>query len=383
MQTRGGLAYAFRVDHAGRVPEVPQVRRGRSFRDKRLIIATPFRPDMPFETDAVSSDCPIGAFIGRQLAGETADPLMAHEFDALAMRHSEVGQKISSLMRSKLFVPGSRPELFDKAWRTDADALSFDLEDAVPADSKARARALVSEALNHAPRPRSKITIVRVNRLDGPDFDEDIQAVVQPGLDVINLPKIEDAQAVREAARKLNELEGQRPVDRRIGILVNIETPRGLRNAASIAASSDRIAGLQLGFGDLFAPLGIEMSLATMTPIWLALRLAAAEAGVPAYDAAFVRVSDLEAFRAEAMAARSIGFAGKSCVHPTQVPIANSVFFPSAIEIDTARRVVSHADEMDARGVGAFVMDGVMYDGPFVARAREILRLSETGARGG
>ena len=308
---------------------------------------------------------------------------MAHEFDATAMRHSEVGQKNSSLMRSKLFVPGSRPELFDKAWRTDADALSFDLEDAVPADSKARARALVAEALDHAPRPRSKITIVRVNRPDGPDFDEDIQAVVQPGLDLINLPKIEDAQAVREAARKLNELEGQRRIDRRIGILVNIETPRGLRNAARIAASSDRIAGLQLGFGDLFAPLGIEMSLATMTPIWLALRFAAAEAGVPAYDAAFVRVSDLGAFRAEAMSARSIGFAGKSCVHPTQVPIANSVFFPSESEIDTARRVAAKADEMDARAVGAFVMDGVMYDGPFVARAREILRLSKTGARGG
>ena len=308
---------------------------------------------------------------------------MADEFDAIAMHHSEVGQKSSSLMRSKLFVPGSRPELFDKAWRTDADALSFDLEDAVPADSKARARALVAAALNHAPQPSSKITIVRVNRLDGQDFDKDIQAVVQPGLDVINLPKVEDAQAVLEAARKLSELEDQRQIDRRIGILVNIETPRGLRNAASIAASSDRIAGLQLGFGDLFAPLGIEMSVATMTPIWLALRLAAAEAGVPAYDAAFVRVSDLEAFRAEAMSARSIGFAGKSCVHPTQVPIANSVFFPSDIEIDIARRVVSRADEMDAREVGAFVMDGVMYDGPFVARAREILRLSEIGARGG
>lgn len=318
-----------------------------------------------------------------QLARETADPLVADEFDATAMRRSEVGRKASNLMRSKLFVPGSRPEFFDKAWRTDADALSFDLEDAVPADSKARARALVAAALNHAPQPSSKITIVRVNGLDGQDFDKDIQAVVQPGLDVINLPKVEDAQAVLEAARKLSELEDQRQIDRRIGILVNIETPRGLRNAASIAASSDRIAGLQLGFGDLFAPLGIEMSVATMTPIWLALRLAAAEAGVPAYDAAFVRVSDLEAYRAEAMSARSVGFAGKSCVHPTQVPIANSVFFPSDIEIDIARRVVSRADEMAAREVGAFVMDGVMYDGPFVTRAREILKLSGIGAGGG
>jgi HpcH/HpaI aldolase/citrate lyase family len=117
------------------------------------------------------------------------------------MRHSEVRQEISSFMRSKLFVPGSRPELFEKAWRTDADALSFDLEDAVPIGSKSRAREFVAEALNSAPRPRSKIAIVRVNGLDGPDFEEDIQAVVRPGLDVINLPKIEDAEAVRGHCR--------------------------------------------------------------------------------------------------------------------------------------------------------------------------------------
>ena len=314
-------------------------------------------------------------------ACEQADLHQTNEPDAITMRHSEVRQEISSFMRSKLFVPGSRPELFEKAWRTDADALSFDLEDAVPVGSKSRAREFVAEALNSAPRPRSKIAIVRVNGLDGPDFEEDIQAVVRPGLDVINLPKIEDAEAVREAAGKLNELEAKRGIDRRIGILVNIETPRGLRNAAGIAASSDRVAGLQLGFGDLFAPLGIAKSLATMTPIWLALRLAAAEAGVPAYDAAFVEVADLEAFRAELMASRAIGFAGKSCVHPKQVPIANTVFFPSESEIDAARRVVARADEMDARGVGAFIMDGVMFDGPFVARAREILRLYEAGAR--
>jgi citrate lyase subunit beta/citryl-CoA lyase len=284
-------------------------------------------------------------------------------------------------MRSKLFVPGSRPELFDKAWRTDADALSFDLEDAVAPRSKSQAREFVAEALNSAPRPRSKIAIVRVNRLDGPDFEDDIQAVVRPGLDVINLPKIEDAEAVREAAGKLNELEAKRGIDQKIGILVNIETPRGLRNAAGIAAASDRVAGLQLGFGDLFAPLGIEKSLAAMTSVWLAVRLAAAEAGVPAYDGAFVGVPDLEAFRAEAIAARALGFAGKSCVHPAQVPIANSVFLPSDAEIDTARRVVAQAEEMDVRGVGAFTMDGVMFDGPLVARAREIIRLSETRAR--
>jgi citrate lyase subunit beta / citryl-CoA lyase len=166
-------------------------------------------------------------------------------------------------------------------------------------------------------------------------------------------------------------------------VLVNIETPRGLRMAAAIAASSDRIVGLQLGFGDLFEPLGIARSPATLTPIWLAVRLAAAEAGVAAYDGAFVGVADMTAFRAEAMGARAIGFAGKSCIHPTQIAVVNEVFLPSDVEIARARRIVSAADEMLARGVGAFVVEGAMADGPFIERARQILETADLAARNG
>jgi citrate lyase subunit beta / citryl-CoA lyase len=284
-------------------------------------------------------------------------------------------------MRSKLFVPGSRPELFDKAWRSTADAISFDLEDAVAADRKAEARELVAQALGHTPGSSAKTVIVRVNRVDSPLFEPDLDAIVRPGLDVVNLPKIENADEVLRACATLDRLERERGLERRIGVLANIETPRSLRKAVEIAASSDRIAGLQLGFGDLFEPLGIKRTLATLTPIWLAVRLAAAEAGVPAYDGAFVGVSDLDAFRAEAEAARAVGFAGKSCVHPTQIAIANSVFFPSDLEIEKARRIVANADEMLLRGLGAFTVDGVMADGPFISRAREILKVAES-ARG-
>jgi citrate lyase subunit beta / citryl-CoA lyase len=283
-------------------------------------------------------------------------------------------------MRSKLFVPGSRPELFEKAWLSDADALSFDLEDAVAPESKSRARDLIAAALDRLPRPRSKTVIVRVNPVHGPHFGPDLDAVVRPGLDVVNVPKVEEAKTVQNVVERLEGLEARRGLERRVGLLVNIETPRGLRNVSEIAASSDRIVGLQLGFGDLFAPLGIERSLATLTPIWLAVRLAAGEAGIPAYDGAFVRISDTAAFREEARAARAVGFAGKTCVHPSQVPIANSVFFPADTEIEAARRVVAAADEMEARGVGAFALDGVMFDGPFIARAREIVRIAEKDA---
>jgi len=279
-------------------------------------------------------------------------------------------------MRSKLFVPGSRPEFFGKAWRSAADAISFDLEDSVVADKKAEARRFVAEGIARPGGSSPKTVIVRVNPVDSALFDADLEGIVWSQLDVVNLPKVEGAETVRSACDRLDRLERERGIDRRIGLLANIETPRGLRNAAEIAASSDRIVGLQLGFGDLFEPLGIEPVLATMTPVRLAVRLAAAEAGVPAYDGAFVSVSDLDGFQAQAEAARAVGFAGKSCVHPTQIAIANAVFSPNGAEIEAARRIVSAADEMASRGVGAFTLAGVVADGPYISRAREILRVA-------
>lgn len=279
-------------------------------------------------------------------------------------------------MRSKLFVPGSRPELFEKAWRSPADAVSFDLEDAVAATAKAQARKNVVDALDTRPLDRAKTVIVRINPFDSESFEADLEAVVRPGLDVLNLPKVDGPNIVRTVARRLGEHELRRNLRRRVGLLVNIETPGGLRRAAEIAASSDRVVGLQLGFGDLLSPLGIERTLDSLTPVRLAVRLAAGEASVCAYDGAFVDISDLTGFRAEAEAARAMGFSGKTCVHPNQVPIANSVFFPREAEIETARQAVAKADEMDARGVGAFTLNDVLFDGPLIARAREIVRLA-------
>ncbi|MCW3474927.1 HpcH/HpaI aldolase/citrate lyase family protein [Limobrevibacterium gyesilva] len=280
-------------------------------------------------------------------------------------------------MRSKLFVPGSRPELFDKAWQSAADAISLDLEDAVTADRKAEARGYVAQALGrHA--DDDKIAIVRVNPWGEALFADDMAAVVRPGLDIVNLPKIESIEPIIEAARLLDRLERERGIDRPIGILANIETPRGLRMAAEIALVHKRVIGLQLGFGDLLEPLAIERSPAALVPVRLAVRFAAAEAGIDAYDGAFVAVSDSEAYRADAEAARALGLAGKSCVHPSQITTANAVFFPRPAEIENARRIVDRADEMLARGVGAFTVDGVMADGPFIDRARAVLKIVQS-----
>ena len=266
-------------------------------------------------------------------------------------------------MRSKLFVPGSRPELFAKAMASDADALSFDLEDAVDESRKDEARSAVGEFIGSL-KAKTKVIIVRVNGIGTPHFEKDVAAIRGPGLDLINLPMTESAEDVRRAAA----------VTRDIGLLANIETAKGFRLAAEIAAAHPSVKGLQLGFGDLLEPLGIDRyNPAVVLQFQLAVRLAAGEAGVFAYDSAMANVKDVEFLKREAEAARKLGFLGKSAIHPSQVAVINAVFRPSDEEIAHSLKVVASARKAGAEGVGAWTVDGKMVDAPFVVRAQNIL----------
>jgi citrate lyase subunit beta/citryl-CoA lyase len=278
-------------------------------------------------------------------------------------------------MRSKLFVPASRPEFFDKALASEADAISFDLEDAVQESRKVEARWTLQAFLKKTPpRPRGKVLIVRVNGLRTVHFEADVAAVAWPSVDMINLPKPESAEDVRAAAAVLAGCEAGRGIAQPIGLLANIESPRGLRLAVEIASAHPRVVGLQLGLGDLFEPFGIDRSDArAVYGMQLAVRLAAAEAGVWACDTVYGAVKDPDGYTREAEAARRLGFIGKSCIHPTQVPLANAVFRPSDAEIAAALRVVEAARGAEANGVGAFLVDGRMIDIPFVTRAEAIV----------
>jgi citrate lyase subunit beta/citryl-CoA lyase len=286
------------------------------------------------------------------------------------------------MMRSKLFVPGSRPELFPKALASAADALSFDLEDSVVEARKEEARLALRDLLGTGTAHGSgKTLIVRVNALDTPHFARDVAAVVQPGLHIVNLPKVETPQAVQAAAQAIEEAEaviGLRPgQDAPIGLLLNIESPKGLRVAALLASAHPRVVGLQMGLGDLFEPLGIaRRENAAIEQVMFALRMAAAEAGVFAYDGAFADIRDAEGYRAEAALARRFGFLGKSCIHPSQVALANDVFRPDDAEIAHALKVVAAAREAQTCGAGAFVVDGRMVDAPFVRRAERVVTLA-------
>ncbi|MDQ8031417.1 MAG: CoA ester lyase [Bordetella sp.] len=270
-------------------------------------------------------------------------------------------------MKSKLFVPASRPELFDKAMASAADAISFDLEDAVAPERKAEARAILADWLGkQAGAAHAKKIIVRINASDTPYYADDLAVLGRVPFDILNVPKTQDAASVQDAVTRASAagFEGT--------FLVNIETPQALARAAELAAAHERVCGLQLGLADLFEPLGIaRYAPETLRPILLAVRLAAGASGKFALDAAYARVKDTDGFRAEARLARSLGFLGKSCVHPSQVAIANEEFGFSADEIEQARRVVAASREH--AGMGAFLLDGRMIDAPFVRRAEDVL----------
>ena len=264
-------------------------------------------------------------------------------------------------MRSKLFVPGARPELFPKAFASAADAVSIDLEDAVSEDNKSAARAHVVAFLgSDAAAGSGKVVIVRVNAAMSPHFEADLELARHARVALINLPKVESPEDVEAAAARI----GGAPK-----ILANIETAAGVQRAAEIAAHPC-VVGLQVGYVDLFESLGADRrDAANVHAVMFAVRIAAACSGKFAYDGAFPDVHDAAGFRAEALMARKLGFLGKSCIHPSQTPIANEVFAPNDAELAQAERVLQAARTR----AGAFLLDGRMIDAPAIRRAEALL----------
>ena len=184
-------------------------------------------------------------------------------------------------MRSKLFVPGSRPELFAKALASAADALSFDLEDSVVPERKDEARGVLARWITSgALRGTTKTIIVRVNGMDTPYFAEDIATLALSGVHLINLPKPAGVEAVQAAAAALEQAERTNRVATPIKLLLNIESAGALRMAFPLASAHPRVAGLQLGLGDLFEPLGIDRrEPAAVENAMFIVRMAAGDAG--------------------------------------------------------------------------------------------------------
>ena len=277
------------------------------------------------------------------------------------------------LPRSKLFVPGNRPPRMVHAAGLPADALSLDLEDAVPPGEKAAARDAVVAFLT-ATRPRQQVW-VRVNGRESGELVADVLALGGLDVDVINVPKAESARDVHVVDDLIAHLAHRGACPGRFAIVPTIETAAGLRNALDIARASPRVVALQLGAGDLRKSTGIRATVDALRTVRVMLSLAAAEAGVRAMDSAYTDIDNPAGFEADALDALALGFCGKSCIHPSQIAAANRIFSPTDQEIAAARAIVEAFDAALANGIGAIQVDGKLVDGPIVDDARRLLAL--------
>ncbi|WP_426958821.1 HpcH/HpaI aldolase/citrate lyase family protein [Muricoccus radiodurans] len=286
--------------------------------------------------------------------------------------------------RSLLFVPAHVERFVSRAHARGADGVILDLEDAVPAEEKARARASLAASVASVTQSGGA-ALVRVNA-GLIEMAADLQAAVIAGVAGIVLPKVEEPGVVRlvaEAVAGLEEARGIAPGA--VRLVLQIESPGALFHIREIAAAHPRVAAMTLGPEDFCASLGAVPGPDSLLGPNLAVLAAARAAGVmPLGFAGSIGVyEDLDAYGAMIAQARRMGFRGAMAIHPAQVAVLNAGFSPDAAEVDWARRVVAGDAAARSEGRGAFRLDGKMVDPPVVRRAEEILALAgETfGAR--
>ena len=280
------------------------------------------------------------------------------------------------MSRSYLFVPGDSERKLEKAGGAGADALILDLEDAVAPDAKPAARALAKEYL-----PGKDNVWVRVNPVDGPDWEQDLEAVMPAAPAGIVLPKPRHARDAVRLSEHMDVLENHHNIPRGSTRIIALctEHPEALFTLRSYVDRVPRLAGLSWGAEDLAAAVGASANRTTkgewLPPYEMARSMclfAAAAAQVAAIDTVFTDFRDREGLLRYAANARRDGFSGMLAIHPAQVEVINAAFEPTAAEIERARRIVELFEQNP--GAGTVGMDGRMIDRPHLVQAQRILR---------
>jgi len=273
--------------------------------------------------------------------------------------------------RSLLFVPVTARRFVDGAARRGADAIILDLEDSVAASEKERARGLVPESAAIVSRGGADV-VVRINRPLRMAV-RDIEAAVGPGVLALALPKADSAEHIRLLAEVVDEVEAERGMmPGATRLIAMVETAAAFFHLAEIARAHPRLCALTLGAEDFATSAGILPEAEALSmPKQMAVFAARAAGIMPlGFIGSIAEFHDLDGFRQTIRRSRRFGFVGAAVIHPSQVPILNEEFRPSAAEVDHARRVLAAYDKALAEGVGAVTVDGRMIDVPVVERAR-------------
>ncbi|MGH6871851.1 MAG: HpcH/HpaI aldolase/citrate lyase family protein [Rhizomicrobium sp.] len=305
------------------------------------------------------------------------------------------------LYRSKLFVPGSRPALFEKAAASVADVVCLDLEDAVAPSDKDRARDNIVAALNEVSWG-DKIVTVRINGLDTDFCYRDTLALVEKGgerLDAIMIPKVGNGADVYAIDMLITQASSFVRRKKKIGLEVIIETVSGLTNIDAIASASPRLETLHFGAADYAASQGMRTTnigggnadyvmLTDQHPgqardrhwndLWhyplFRLAQAARAHGLVPIDGPFGDYSDADGFRVQANRTAILGCEGKWAIHPSQVALANEIYTPPAKEVERAESILVAMKDAQEKGLGAVALNGVLIDAASIRQADVIVK---------
>ncbi len=287
-----------------------------------------------------------------------------------------------AVMRSVFYVPSNNEKMVGKAPTIACDVLTLDLEDSVPPAEKAKGREMIQQYLKDSRANQAAPRLyVRVNNWETQMTNDDLEAIVHPGLDGVCLAKCGDAENVKRLDWKLEELEQRRGMEAgSVAIQLLIETAKGVMNAYPAACASPRVNSLIFGAVDFTKDMRVTLTSEGQEQLYARFHtaVAARAAGCIAIDCPFVNISDVEAFKVSTREGRQMGYEGRMLIHPSQIEPSHEIYTPSADDVEWAEGVKKVFEEEGiAKGSAAVSYKGKMVDTPVYENALQILRTME------
>lgn len=278
--------------------------------------------------------------------------------------------------RSRLYLPGNEPKFMINAALHRPDGLILDLEDSVAPAEKDAARVLVRNALLHLDFAGCE-RMVRINQ--GELGFTDLEMVVPAGVNLVLVPKVESAEELREIDQHIQALRSQHRIEHDIWLMPIVESAKGAWFAYDIASATGHVASLAIGLEDYTADIGTQRTNEGRESVWARAQVVngARAAGVQPIDTVFSDVNDMDALKESVLEAKSLGFEGKGCIHPRQIPVVHDGFAPSPDEIAKAKKIVLAFEEAERQGLGVVSLGSKMIDPPVVKRALRTIHLAE------
>ncbi|QLH03572.1 CoA ester lyase [Nitrosopumilus cobalaminigenes] len=282
---------------------------------------------------------------------------------------------MTQLFRSLIFVPGNNPRFLEKAKDLQADIVCFDLEDSVPDDEKSNARKLIKTALKSRKLYKSSI-FVRTNSPSSGKIPTDLKEIVQKGIDGVVIPKVNNIKEMKKIEKILSSLEKTRKL-KPIQIIPSIESAEGVVNTYEIGSFGKRVSAVVFGVFDLLNDLGVEYTKNSEGEKYSRRKISvdAHAAGVVVIDAIWQDLKDLKGLEKDCKLGKSLGYTGKSIIHPDQIPIVHKLFHPNKSEISWAEKVCKIYLESTKKGKGATTVEGKMIDEVHYKQAKALLDL--------